>query len=214
MRSVWSAWALLLVATAVSAQTSQLERLNTALDPATRRAVLAIVDSARVAKLPAEMLVNKALEGAGKHADGPRIVAAVRALAGELRVARNALGSGSRAEEISAGAHAIHAGVAPADLTRLRHSAVGRELTTPLMVLTDLVSRGVPARSASSDVVMLARAGLRDADFTVYQRSVRQDIESGADPAAAASTRARGAILLRRGGGGPPAPLPGAVSGP
>ncbi|MDE3127560.1 MAG: hypothetical protein KGL38_06110, partial [Gemmatimonadota bacterium] len=163
--------------------------------------VLAVVDSARVARLPADALVNKALEGAGKHADGPRIVAAVRARAPELRVARTALGSGSRPEEITAGAHALHAGVRPADLRLLRRSAVGRQLTTPLMVLTDLVARGVPAPLASSDVVMLVRAGLRDADFTAYQRAVRQDIEAGAAPASAATIRARGASLNHRGGG-------------
>ncbi|MDE3054333.1 MAG: hypothetical protein KGL38_12560 [Gemmatimonadota bacterium] len=198
--SCTAALALLCSATAASAQQGQLARLNTTLDPATRVAVLAIVDSARVARLPADALVNKALEGAGKHADGPRIVAAVRALAGELREARGALGSGSRAEEITAGAHAIHAGVRPADLHMLRQSAVGRELTTPLMVLTDLVARGVPAPIASSDIVMLVRAGLRDSDFTSYEREVRQDIEAGAAPAAAATTRARGATLRRRSG--------------
>ncbi len=195
-----AALALLCSATAASAQQSQLGRLDTALDSTTRVAVLAIVDSARVARLPADALVNKALEGAGKHADGPRIVAAVRSLAAELRAARSALGSGSRAEEITAGAHALHAGVRPADLHLLRRSAVGRELTTPLMVLTDLVARGVPAPIASSDVVMLVRAGLRDADFSAYERAVRQDIEAGAAPAAAATTRARGATLRRRSG--------------
>ncbi|HVA57829.1 MAG TPA: hypothetical protein VNF92_08060 [Gemmatimonadaceae bacterium] len=195
--------AMLFLATAASAQRSQLARLDSALDPATRVAVLAVVDSARVARLPADALINKALEGAGKRADGPRIVAAVRALAGEMRVARGALGTGSRPDEITAGAHALHAGVAPAQLTRVRRSGVGRELSTPLMVLTDLVARGVPPATASSVVIMLERAGLRDADFTAYQRSVRQDIESGAAPAVAATTRARGASLRGRGSSAP-----------
>ncbi len=196
---------MLLVAAGASAQRSQLARLNTALDPVTRAAVLAIVDSARVAKLPTDVLVSKALEGAGKHADGPRIVEAVRDLAGEMRAARVALGAGSRPEEIAAGAHALHAGVTAAQLTRVRRSGVGREVTMPLMVLTDLVARGVPTAPALSAVVMLERAGLRDADFAAYQRSVHQDIANGADPAAAATTRARGASLRR---GGPPAPRP------
>jgi hypothetical protein len=199
--SCMAAAALLFSATAAAAQRSQLSQLNTALDSATRVAVLAVVDSARVAQLPADALVNKALEGAGKHADGPRIVAAVRALAGELRESRDALGRASRAEEITAGAHALHAGCRKADLRRLRQAAVGRELTTPLMVLTDLVARGVPPSVASADVVMLERAGLRDADFTAYQRNVRQDIDAGAAPASAATTRARGATLRHRGGG-------------
>jgi hypothetical protein len=191
--------AILCVAATASAQRNQLARLDSALDPATRVAVVAIIDSARVARLPTDALISKALEGAGKRADGPRIVVAVRSLASEMRVARGALGTASRPDEITAGAHALHAGVVPAQLTRVRRSGLGRELSTPLMVLADLVARGVPAATASSAVVTLERAGLRDGEFTAYQRRVRQDIESGADPAAAATTRAHGATL-RRGG--------------
>jgi hypothetical protein len=199
MRLSWCVAAMLLSASIASAQHTPISRLNTALDTPTRTAVLAIIDSARVEGLPSDVLVNKALEGAGKRATGVRIVAAVRKLAGELRRSRDALGPASRDAEITAGAHAIHAGVTQAELTRLRRAAVGRQLTTPIMVLTDLVARGVPAATASSAVVSLERAGLRDADFTAYQRSVRQDIDRGADPAAATTTRARGAEL-RRGG--------------
>ncbi len=202
MRRVWCAAAILLLyASPARAQDPPLARLNSALDAPTRASVLAIIDSARVDGLPSGVLVNKALEGAGKRADGPRIVAAVRRLAGELRRSRAALGPASRDAEIMAGAHAIHAGVTAAELAGLRRAAVGRRLTTPITVLTDLVSRGVPAATASSAVVSLERAGLRDADFVAYQRSVRQDIERGADPAAATTTRARGAALHR--GGGP-----------
>ncbi len=199
MRPSWCAAAMLFIASAASAQRAPISRLNTALDAPTRTAVLAIIDSARVEGLPSYVLVNKALEGAGKRATGPRIVAAVHSLAGELRRSRDALGRASSDAEITAGAHAIHAGVTGAELTRLRRVAVGRQLTTPIMVLTDLVARGVPAATASSAVASLERAGLRDADFTAYQRSVRQDIDRGADPSAATTTRARGAAL-RHGG--------------
>jgi hypothetical protein len=201
MRWSLSAAAIILSASLASAQTGSLARLDTQLDSATRVAVLAIVDSARVARLPADILINKALEGAGKRAQGPRIVAAVRTLAGELARSRDALGRASRPEEITAGAHALHAGVPAPDLGKLRQAAVGRQLTTPLTVLTDLVARGVPAATASTAMVTLAHAGLRDADFTAFQRAVRLDIEHGADPAAAVLTRTRGATL-RRGGPG------------
>jgi hypothetical protein len=198
-RLAWAMAAVLLGASVASAQHAPMARLKTALDPATHDTVLAVIDSARVAGLPADVLVNKALEGAGKRAPGARIVAAVRRLAGELRRSRDALGRASRDEEITAGAHAIHAGVTGAQLTELRRTAVGRRLTTPITVLTDLVSRGVPPATASAAVASLERAGLRDSEFGAYQRTVRQDIERGADPAAAATTRARGAAL-RHGG--------------
>jgi hypothetical protein len=126
----------------------------------------------------------------------------VRTLAGELGRSRDALGRASRSAEITAGAHALHAGVPAADLSKLRQAAVGRQLTTPLTVLTDLVARGVPAATASTAVVTLARDGLHDADFSAFQRAVRLDIERGADPATAVLTRTRGATL-RRGGSGP-----------
>ena len=168
------------------------------LDSATRYAVVALVDSARRLRLPTEPLVDKALEGEKKGAEGPRIVFAVRGLSAELRSARSSLGPGAAADEITAGANALHAGFPMRDLARLRAVAqhAGRSrLTLPLTVATDLVARGVPVATASDVVLSLTRAGLRDSDFTLFQRTVRLDIERGADAATAAQTRARGAVL-------------------
>ncbi|MEJ7810624.1 MAG: hypothetical protein WKG32_09480, partial [Gemmatimonadaceae bacterium] len=47
-------------------------RLDARLDPRTRASVAAVLDSARAAGLPTEPLVDKALEGASKRADGAR----------------------------------------------------------------------------------------------------------------------------------------------
>ena len=66
--------ALALVARAAAAQDP---RLAARLDKPTYVAVNAIVDSARAAKLPTAPLVDKALEGAAKGSDGPRIVLVV-----------------------------------------------------------------------------------------------------------------------------------------
>jgi hypothetical protein len=168
------------------------------LDATTRVAVVALVDSARRLRLPTEPLVDKALEGEKKGADGTRIVTAVRGLSAELRSARGSLGSGASADEITAGANALHAGFPMRDLTRLSAAAqhAGRSrVTLPLTVATDLVARGVPVATASDVVLSLARAGLRDSELTLFQRNVRLDIEHGADAATAAQTRARGAVL-------------------
>ena len=171
------------------------------LDPTTRAAVAAVVDSTRAARLPTEPLVDRALEGAKKGAGGERILTAVRGLASELGAARAALGNGASADEITAGASALHAGLQARDLARVRAAAVhmkrGR-VTLPLTVATDLVARSVPAATASEIVLSLTRAGLPDEDLATFQRNVRLDIEHGADPSAAAQTRARGAML--RGG--------------
>jgi hypothetical protein len=168
------------------------------LDSRTRVAIAAIVDSARRLRLPTEPLVDKALEGEQKGAGGARIISAVRGLSAELRSARSSLGAGATADEITAGANALHAGMPMRDLARLRaaaqHASRAR-VTLPLTVATDLIARGVPVATASDVVFSLTRAGLRDSELAIFQRNVRLDIERGADAATAAQTRARGAAL-------------------
>ena len=73
------------------------------LPDAVRVQVDAVLDSARALGLPTEPLVDRALEGASKGADGARIVAAVRRLAGELGPARDALGLESSPARLTAG---------------------------------------------------------------------------------------------------------------
>jgi len=190
---------------AVAAQDPRLERR---LDPDTRAAVNAVIDSARVAGLPVEPLVDRALEGASKHAEPARIVAAVRRLAAELGTARAALGAASTPAELGtaraalgtassqpeleAGASALRAGVRPADLTLLRHRR-SRSLTIALAALTDLVVSGVPADSAAAAVLALASSA-RDDQLLDFRRAVERDIALGAPPAAAAAVRVDAAI--------------------
>jgi len=179
------------------AQTSGNSRLAR-LDATTRVEVTTLVDSAKRARLPSEPLIDKALEGAIRGAEGPRIVSAVRGLYAELRTSRAALGAGASVDEITAGANALHAGLPMRNLAQLRSASqrAGRtRVTMPLTVATDLIARGVPAAVASDVVLSLTRAGLRDADYSMFQRNVRLDIENGADAATAAQTRARGAVL-------------------
>jgi hypothetical protein len=182
----------LLVACAglVSVARAQDARLTTRLDDRTTAAVARIVDSARAAKLPTEPLVAKALEGASKGASGERIVSAVRAYAGALGTARDALGGASE-EEIVAGAGAILSGVAPDALRRLRSVRRGQSLTLPLVVMADLVARGVPADTAAGAIYLAARAGARDAELLSLRQIVEQDIQAGAAPAAAVALRVR-----------------------
>ena len=171
-------------------------RLASRLDAATSAAVTAVVDSARAAKLPTAPLVNKALEGAAKGSDGTKIVTAVRQLAERMGSSRQVLGSSSSSDEISAAAVALDAGASVHDLAVLRSAAAKRPLTLPLALLTDLVERGVPVATSTNLVVSLLKSGVPDAELTLYQRNVRFDIERGADPSTAATTRARG-IMLR-----------------
>lgn len=179
--------ALLLAAAPVAAQDARLARL----DPATGEIVSRLVDSARAANLPSEPLVDKALEGVSKHAPGVRIAEAVRALLADLGRARGALGGGSEAE-LTAGAAALRAGVAPAVLGELRRARGATALSVPLATLADLVARGVPVATAQDVVVALAARGVSDAGYVELRRVVEADIGAGVPPAAAASVRAHG----------------------
>ena len=182
----------LLLALPVAAR-AQVERLAGRLPDAARAQVAALVDSATAAGLPADPLVNKALEGASKGADGARITAAVRALAGDLARARAALGAASTEAELVAGAAALRAGASPAFLGRLRGDYPGSPVVVPLAVMADLVSRGVPADTAGRAVLALARAGVRDAQLVAFRQSVERDIALGAPAGAAAAVRVNAA---------------------
>jgi hypothetical protein len=184
-----------LLAPRAAAQDPRLERR---LDPDTRAAVDAVIDSARFAGLPVESLVDRALEGASKHAVPARILAAVRRLAAELGIARDALGAASSSAELEAGASALRAGVRPTDLILLRQRRP-RSLTVALATLTDLVASGVPADSATVAVLALAPSA-RDDQIVEFRRAVERDIALGAPPAAAAAVRVNSA--LRETGGG------------
>ncbi len=179
--------AALLGAVPAAAQDARLARL----DPATGQVVARLVDSARAASLPSEPLVDKALEGASKHAPGTRIVAAVRTLLVDLGRARGALGGGSEAE-LTAGAAALRAGVEPGTLAELRRARGSAAISVPLATLADLVARGVPVATAQEVVVALAARGVSDAGYVELRRVVESDIGAGVPPAAAASVRAHG----------------------
>ncbi|HTR20499.1 MAG TPA: hypothetical protein VMH88_06565 [Gemmatimonadales bacterium] len=179
----------LLVPVTLAAQDPRLERR---LDAGTRAAVVAVIDSARAAGLPIEPLVDRALEGAAKHADSARIVAAVSLLATELATARAALGPSSSPPELDAGASALRAGVRPSDLTQLRQRRP-QSLTVALAALTDLVVSGVPADSAAAAVLALASSA-RDDQIVDFRRAVERDIALGAPPAAAATVRVNAAV--------------------
>ena len=193
-RGALSLVSLALALGAPAALRAQDARLDARLDARTRDAVVAVVDSARGAGIPSEPLVQKALEGASKHADGARILTAVRMLARELGDARSALGPASSDAEVIAGASALHAGIAPAALSKMRASRAHGSLTVALAVLADLVARGVPGDTATTVISALTVAGAQDTELLRFQQGVEREIAQGATPAAALGVRAQGAF--------------------
>lgn len=173
---------------------AQDARLVAQLDAATQQRVSAVIDRARAASLPVEPLVDKALEGARKRAPAARIVEAVTGLAARLDSSRAALGAGSTEAELVAAAAALQAGVGTRVLSQLRHERAGKSLAVPLVVLGDLVTRGVPHDTASALILLVAHEGLGDETLLAIQRDVQRDVRDGAHPATAAAIRARGAV--------------------
>ncbi len=167
-----------------SAQDARLQRLA----PDARVPVTDLIDSARAAGLPAEPLLERALEGASKGAATPLIAAAVRRLAADLGRAREALGPAAGSADLVAGADALRAGASPEVLARLRDALGLRRLAVPLGVTADLAARGVPPDTAATLVITLARS-VADADLLALQRDVERDIALGTPPLAAAAGR-------------------------
>lgn len=191
--------ALTLAATAGIASSAQRlaaqdTRLSAIADSSTRARVSAVIERARSSSLPVEPLVDKALEGARKRAPDARILDAVSSLAARLDSSRRALGGVSTDAELVAAAAALQAGVGPVVLTQLRRERPGRSLAVPLVVLGDLVTRGVPHDTASALILLVAHEGLGDETLLAIQRDVQRDVRDGAHPAAAAAIRARGAV--------------------
>jgi hypothetical protein len=194
MRTARSLLAILLVGSAFRSTEAQDPRLSNRLDAPTRKALFAIVDSARAQGIPVEPLMEKVYQGLAMGADGSRIVVAVRSLTLEMGNAHRVLGAVATTDEIKAAASAVHAGVPAVELGKMKkQSGLRRSLTLPFTVLADIVSRGVPVAAATNAIKSLVGAGAKDKDISDFQRNVSVDIEKGAQPAAAAETRAKGA---------------------
>jgi hypothetical protein len=178
---------LTLASTAVAQERDPLVRLS----PTVRYAVEVLLDSARHGGLPTQPLESKALEGLSKRQDDRRILFAVRNVFRSLREARAALGPSATESELTAGASALRVGITNAELSQLSRIRKGKLVTVPLVVLVDLVSRGVPRDTASQTIFSLWQRGVADDDFYGLWRGVERDIVSGADPGAALLNRAR-----------------------
>jgi len=192
MRTTRSLLALLLIGSAFRTTEAQDPRLSNRLDAPTRKALFAIVDSARAQGIPVEPLMEKVYQGLAMGADGSRIVVAVRSLTLEMGNAHRVLGAVATTDELKAAASAVHAGVPAVELGKMKkQSGLRRSLTLPFTVLADIVSRGVPVAAATNAIKSLVGAGAKDKDISDFQRNVSVDIEKGAQPAAAAETRAK-----------------------
>ncbi|MBW8772331.1 MAG: hypothetical protein JF590_03420 [Gemmatimonadetes bacterium] len=178
---------------------AQEPRLTQRLGAAAADSIARIIALAEREGLPAAPLNAKALEGAGRGASPARVIQAVTNLVTALRAARAALGAHHSSDELTAGAAALQNGVAADVLRQFGRTPAERSVTTPLVVLTDLVSRGVPRDTISALVTATWHRGISDQDLLHLRETISHDIDAGASP--------REAALLRLGAFGP-TPLP------
>jgi hypothetical protein len=161
------------------------------LDPNTRFTVEVIIDSARVAGVPTRPLLLKALEGSAKHVDNRRIVAAVRSVFHAELDVRVALGSALDESQWASAVSALQSGVPLEALAKFRGDHTGKPLTRALVIMTDLIQRGVAVNEASSAIMELWQRGAADGDFYGLWKNVEQDILSGQNPGTALQQRIR-----------------------
>ena len=172
----------------VTAQVTQQDQLQTSLiwrlDQPSRLQLEVLFDSATKLGLPAEPLYAKTLEGISKGASSRRIVETIRKHFAALIDARAVLGTATT-DELSSAAGALMAGIDRDQIGRMRRGRQGKSIAVPLVILSDLVYRGVPTGDASSAMVQLTQRGALDSDFQGLWLRITQDIISGVPPAAA-----------------------------
>jgi hypothetical protein len=184
------------------AQTSKADalrdRLQRSVDAATFAAVTRVADDAARRGLPAEPILNKALEGATMRTPAATIRTAVERVAARLDVARTALAPATP-DEMVAGAYAIAAGVPSATLREIRKLQPDEPVHVPVGVLTQLVASKVPVQRAYERVAELMRSGTRPPQLIALGNEVADDVDGGRDPIASVDVRTRG-ILAGSGG--------------
>jgi len=157
-------------------------RLRARLSPELAERVLSVVRSASEQGLPTSGLVARALEGESRGAPPVAILEAVSRQASALGAARHALGTSARDAELEAGAGALLGGVSEDSLASLRRARPSGSLVIPLVVLSDLVARGVPTAQASGTVTAATRAGAGDPALLRMRERVNERITRGEPP--------------------------------
>ena len=183
------ALAAFLLSADVASAHAQDPRLAQRLGAATADSVARLVTAAEAEGLPSAPLTAKALQGAARGAPPALVLRAVANLRDALRVARAALGPGRGVDELTAGAAALENGADTALLRRLALAAGTRPLTMSLVVMTDLLTRGVPGDTLATLLALAAHRGIPDDELLRMRESISRDIASGVQPLRAVDAR-------------------------
>ena len=183
---------------ALAAQGDVAGRLAGRVPPEGARAVQDIAADVTARGLPAEPLIDKALEGGAKHVSAERVIAAVRALAGRLDQAAAALRGGGiaapRADAVEGGADALNAGLSSDEVRAL--AIVSRPPYDPaltLRVAAALAALGVGPDQTVELLRDVIKAGGTPGELLGLPAQVASGIARGQTPPQAAQGLARGA---------------------
>ncbi len=193
-----------LSATGLLAQETARDRAQRTLPPEVFRELSALADEAGSAGVPTDPLYAKALEGAAKRVPAGRLMPAVRAYAGRLDVARQALGTEAATPLLVAGADAIQRGVTPETLRNLPSDRPRSPMA--VIMLAELLESGVPTDRALAIVREIMVQRMRDDRMLDVSARVRRLIREGLTPQEAIDRVRRNLQRLRDGSAGPPVP--------
>lgn len=199
---------MLSIVVLLSLQQGQLDRV-----PADVRTVVDSVSASALARgLPADPLIQKAIEGSAKGVPSQRVIAAVRLVAEQLDTSAAALRAGGMIADtlaISAGAFALNAGMSARDITALLLRAGGQtagNVRIELNVAGTLVALGVPSAEAANLVSASIGSGRPATELLALPGRLQGEVARGATPAQAAAGLARAAAAQARHGPPPTHP--------
>ncbi|HEU0052525.1 MAG TPA: hypothetical protein VFQ39_05080, partial [Longimicrobium sp.] len=180
--------------------------------PGPEQRIQAAREQAGQTGIPVALLDAKVAEGRAKNVPPDRIAAAVERRLDALTRARVAMTGPGRAPAVSAadlsvGADALEAGVAPGVLGQLAASAPGNRRAQAIAVLAELVHEGMPSDRALQQVTA-ALAGDPDALRRLPGEASASNNGRG-PPATRGNSGEHGQGRGRGNGGGPPSSVPG-----
>jgi hypothetical protein len=189
--------ALVLASVAAAPAFAQESVVLPIADAKARTAIERSIARAAAKGLPTQPLITKAMEGVTKQATGERIRVAVDSLAKRLEQARVLLAPSPSVAELSSGADALAIGVPGSMLKQIRAAwPATQSVAMPIDVLTELVARGIPAKSALVQITTLMARGATPSQIAALGSSVQSDVAAGLAPDAALEVRARGVMSL------------------
>lgn len=165
--------------TTVSTKARQAVFDASRFDSLTANALRLLFEDASELGLPVRPLINRSLEGASRRSPGDRILRVVREHALALQEAKRALGDRATEDELEAGAIAVRAGLDWRAVESVRTSRPTGSVVVPLVVLTDLVRRGIPATKARDAVTTLVRSPRADDVLLGLQATVAKNAQRG-----------------------------------